>query len=263
MPVIAHQHCTIAFQRKQHGVWIPAFAGTTRRMWKYPMPHETPWQRHQRERWTRPDAHLWVRPDSARFYLPGTDLAEIFPEVARKRDAEQAAEAKAITREIEALEALRDELMEIKAELARRRREDEAKYSPSQPRVPAGNPRGGQWTDRSGGQGAGGIGSAVGADGGEGQGADLTSPMGDVELGDVSESSELGDLFRIKPSDKHTDGVQVGGDVIRVCIASGISSGKDDLGIKRYTITYDCAGGPSFKRNYIGNYPGIVRDPYR
>jgi hypothetical protein len=121
------------------------------------MPDEQPWQRHQRERWTRPDAHLWVRPDSGRFFLPGTDLADIFPHLARQRDMERAAEAKAIARELEELAALQDELMEIKAELARRRREDETKYSPTQPRVPAGNPRGGQWTDRSRGGGGGGV----------------------------------------------------------------------------------------------------------
>jgi hypothetical protein len=87
--------------------------------------------------------------------------------------------------------------------------------------------------------------------------------MGNVDIGDVSGSSELGDLFQIKPSDRGVEGVQVGGDVIRVCIATGISSWKDDLGIKNYSITYDCAGGRSFIRSYIGNYRGIVRDPNR
>jgi len=224
------------------------------------MPHEEPWQRHQRERWTRPDSHLWIRPDAARFYKPGTDRAEIFPEVARQREAEEAGEAKAIAREIEELLALRDELMEVKTELARRRREDETKYSPTQPRVPAGNPRGGQWTDRSGGQGT--VAGPI-QDTGQSRDVDLTLPMGNVDLGDVSGSSELGDLFQIKPSDTRVGGVQVGGDVIRVCIASGISSWKDDFGIKRYSVTYDCAGGQSFKRSYIGNYRGIVPDPFR
>src|SRR5258708_2086514 len=50
------------------------------------------------------------------------------------------------------LAVLRAEVDELRAEL-KRRRALEAKYSPSQPRVLAGNPRGGQWTDRSGGQG--------------------------------------------------------------------------------------------------------------
>jgi hypothetical protein len=216
--------------------------------------------RHQRQRWMRHDAHLWIRPDAARWVKPGFDPADIYPTLARKADAAKAA---AFDAEVAAgyrlLAVLREEVAELRAEL-KRRRELEAKYSPSQPRVPAGNPRGGQWTDRSGGQG---TVASPSQDTGQSQDADLTLPMGNVDVGDVSGSSELGDLFQIKPSETRVEGVEVGGDVIRVCIASGISSWKDGLGIKNYSITYDCAGGPSFKRNYIGNYPGIVRDPYR
>jgi hypothetical protein len=228
------------------------------------MPHDDSYLRRHRQRWLRHDAHLWIRPDAARFFPPGTDPADINPTLPRKPDAAKEA---AFEAEIEAevakgyrlLAVLRQEVAELRAEL-KRRRELETKYSPSQPRVPAGNPRGGQWTDRSGGQG-----TVVGPsqDTGQSQDADLTLPMGNVELGDVSGSSEIGDLFRIKPSDTRVDGVQVGGDVIRVCIASGISSSTDDLGVKRYMVTYDCAGGQSFKRNYFGNYRGIVRDPNR
>src|SRR3954468_3701216 len=90
----------------------------------------------------------------------------------------------------------------------------EEKYSPSQPRVPAGNPRGGQWTDRSGRQG---TVASPSEDSGQSQDADLTQPMGNVELGDVGGSSELGDLFQIKPSETRVEGVELGGDVIRVC----------------------------------------------
>ena len=219
---------------------------------------DSPWLRHQRQRWLRHDAHLWVRPDAARFFPPGTDPAEINPALPRKPDAAKAA---AFEAEIEAayqrLAMLREEVASLRAEL-KRQREQEAKYSPSQPRVPAGNPRGGQWTDRSGGGG-----TVAGPTQDTGQDADLTQPMGNVDVGDVSRSSELGDLFRIKPNDTRVEGVQVGSDVIRVCIASGISSWKDDLGIKRYSVTYDCAGGRSFIRNSIGNYRGILPDPFR
>ena len=168
---------------------------------------------HQRERWLRPDAHLWVRPDAARFFLPGTDLADVIPALARERDIERAAEAKAIAREIEELLALRDELMQIKAELARRRLEDEAKYSPSQPRVPAGNPRGGQWTDRSGGQG---TVAGQSQDAGQSRNADLTRPMGNVDVGDVSGSSEVGDLFKIKPDATRTDVGNLSDSIVKV-----------------------------------------------
>jgi hypothetical protein len=216
--------------------------------------------RHQRQRWMRHDAHLWIRPDAARWLPPGMDAAEVYPTLARKPDAAKAA---AFETEIAAgyrlLAVLREEVASLRAELARRRAL-EGKYSPTQPRMPAGNPRGGQWTDRSGGQGA--VASPS-QDTGPSQDPDLAQPMGSVDLGAVSGSSELGDLFQIKPSDTRVEGVQVGGDVIRVCIASGISSWTDDLGIKRYSVTYDCAGGKSFKLDSIGRYRGIVRDPNR
>ena len=214
---------------------------------------------HQRQRWTRHDAHLWIRHDAARFLPPGMDPADLYPTLARKPDAANAAAFEAeVAAGYRLLAVLREQVAELRAEL--KRRAEEEKYSPSQPRVPAGDPRGGQWTDRSGGQG---TVASPSQDTGPSQDADLTQPMGNVELGDVSGSSELGDLFRIKPRDTRVEGVQVGGDVIRVCIASGISSWKDDLGIKRYSVTYECAGGRSFTRNSIGIYRGILPDPFR
>ncbi len=105
---------------------------------------------HQRQHWTRHDAHLWLRHDAARWLKPGTDPADVYPTLKQQREAaEDAAFAAEIAASRRFLAALRAEVDELKAALARRRLE-EAKYSPSQPRVPAGNPRGGQWTDRSG-----------------------------------------------------------------------------------------------------------------
>jgi hypothetical protein len=161
-------------------------------------PPDSPWLRHHRQRWLRHDAHLWIRPDAARFFPPGTDLADVYPTLARKPDAANAAASEA---EIEAgyrlLAVLRKEVASLRLELARRRAL-EAKYSSSQPRVPSGNPRGGQWTDRSGGQST---------------GASLAQPMGNVDIGDVSGSGELGDLFQIGPDDTRVDGVQLAGDL--------------------------------------------------
>ena len=54
----------------------------------------------------------------------------------------------------------------------------EHKYSPNQPRVPAGNPDGGQWTDGGGGA------------------TRIARPMGNVDTGDLSETGNLG-LFEI------------------------------------------------------------------
>jgi hypothetical protein len=158
---------------------------------------DAPWLRHHRQRWLRHDAHLWIRPDAARFFPPGTDPADINPTLPRKSDAAKAA---AFEAELEAevaagyrlLAVLREEVAELRAEL-KRRRELEAKYSPSQPRVPAGNPRGGQWTDRSGGQST---------------ATSLAQPMGNVDIGDASGSSEL------TPDDTGVEGVQLAGDPI-------------------------------------------------
>ena len=116
-----------------------------------PVPDDA-WRRAQRERWLRHDAHLWVRPDAARFLPPCMDAAEVYPALAREREQLRELEEVAFAAEVakcnRVLAALRAELAEIRAELARRRsaRQEESKYSPSQPRVPAGNPEGGQWT---------------------------------------------------------------------------------------------------------------------
>jgi hypothetical protein len=172
---------------------------------------------HQQQRWTRHDAHLWIRHDAARWLKPGTDPADVYPELKRQREAAEAKErARAaedaafdawIENERRWIAAIRAEVDELKAALARRRLE-ESKYSPSQPRVPAGNPRGGQWTDRGGGQS-----TVAGSseDTGQSQDADLTQPRGNIDIGDVSGSSELGDLFHIKPENPRVDGVQLAG----------------------------------------------------
>jgi hypothetical protein len=162
------------------------------------MPHPpSAYDLHQQQRWTRHDAHLWIRHDFARWLPPGADPAEAAKE--RARAAEDAAFDAWIENERRWIAAIREEVDELKATLARRRLE-EAKYSPSQPRVPAGNPRGGQWT-RSGGDG-------------QSPGTGIAQPMGNVELGDVSESSEVGDLFQITPDDTRVDGVQLAGEPV-------------------------------------------------
>jgi hypothetical protein len=130
------------------------------------MPHDIPWWRRPGVR-LRHDMHLWIRHDAARFVRPGFDPADVFPTLARKPDAAKEAPfdaelAAEVAKGYRLNAVLREQVAEIRAE-RKRRRELEAKYSPSQPRVPAGNPRGGQWTDRSGGGGNfGGSGTADG-----------------------------------------------------------------------------------------------------
>jgi hypothetical protein len=161
--------------------------------------HSNAYDDHQRQRWMRHDAHLWIRPDAARWVKPGTDPADVYPTLARKPDAAKGAAFEAeVAAGYRLLAVLREEVASLRAELKRRRLE-ETKYSPSQPRVPAGNPRGGQWTDRSGGQS---------------QGTGLAQPMGNADIGNVSGSGELGDLFQIGPSDTRVDGVQLAGEPV-------------------------------------------------
>jgi hypothetical protein len=150
-------------------------------------PPDSPWLRHHRQRWIRHDAHLWIRPDAARFFPPGTDPAVINPTLPRKPDAAKAAAFEAeLAAEVEAgyclLAVLREEVAELRADL-KRQRALEAKYSPSQPRVPSGNPRGGQWTDRSG--GGAGFGSGAGTQDSVGSN-DSGGEGGAVDTSDVS-----------------------------------------------------------------------------
>jgi hypothetical protein len=150
------------------------------------------------ERWIRHDWRLWIRPDIARWMKPGVDPADVIPALARERAQKEAAKERARAAEDAAFEAaieharrvqaaLRAEVDELKAARARQRLE-EAKYSPDQPRVPAGNTRGGQWTDRSGGQS---TVAGPASDIGQSQDADPTHPMGNVATGDVTGLSEL------------------------------------------------------------------------
>jgi hypothetical protein len=162
---------------------------------------------HQRKRWTRHDAHLWIRHDAARFFPPGADPAEVYPTPKRQREAaEDAAFAAQIAASRRFLAELRAEVDELKAALARRRLE-ESKYSPDQPRVPRRNPGGGQFTR---------IGGGIG----QSPSANIAQPTGNVDVDDVSGSSDASDLFQIKPDDASTNGEQVA-DVIRVCTVIG------------------------------------------
>jgi hypothetical protein len=143
---------------------------------------------HQQQRWLRHDAHLWIRHDAARWLKPGTDPAEVFPELKRQREAAEAAKERARAAEDAAFDAwienerrwiaaMRVEVDVLRAELKRRRLE-EAKYSPDQPRVPKRNPGGGQFTR---------IGGGIG----QSPSANIAQPMDNVDVGDVAGLSEL------------------------------------------------------------------------
>ena len=103
--------------------------------------------------WRRHDWHRFIRHDAHRFLTPA-GIAEEKRASEAVRAAHREAHEAAVAAEQEALEQgllrLRRQLADLKFEVALRRIFH--KYSPNQPRVPAGNPDGGQWTD-DGGQG--------------------------------------------------------------------------------------------------------------
>ena len=109
---------------------------------------------HQRKRWTRPDAYRFAPPGSPEAKPPGY----LHPWAAVAR-SERAAADEAKARAVIEQDAFERELLALRWELAKMRldyelRRFQQKYSLDQPRVPAGNSDGGQWTS-GGGSGAG------------------------------------------------------------------------------------------------------------
>lgn len=108
----------------------------------------------------RPDAARFLRPDAGKFLKPGSDPVIFYPAFARQRDAARRADDRkfdaTIAHERATLDSLRRDLASIKSALRRHRlAHDENKYSPNQPRVPAGSGReSGQWTSGGGGSGS-------------------------------------------------------------------------------------------------------------
>jgi hypothetical protein len=111
------------------------------------------WLEGQRRRWQRHDWQRFIRHDAHRFLTPAGIAEEkraAEAEQAARHEAEAAAAAEHEAFYAEHLE-LRRQLADVKFELAFRR--IFRKYSPDQPRVPAGSAEGGQWTGGGGGAG--------------------------------------------------------------------------------------------------------------
>jgi hypothetical protein len=122
---------------------------------------------HLRKRWMRPDAYRFAPPGSPEAKMPG--YLHPWAEVARQ---EQAAADEAKARALAEQDEFEREVLALRHELAKLRLEYELrrfqqKYSPDQPRVPAGNSDGGQWT--RGGESGGGDGAGHDAGGNDGQ----------------------------------------------------------------------------------------------
>ena len=132
-------------------------------------PEHPAWVEHQRKRWMRPDAERYWRPDAARFMTP-EEVRLFLPE--SMRPAERKDEPAPMPPHISPAQQAREErqelleLLRLKSDIAWLRfqralvlhmiaLQRKANFNPSQPRVPAGNPDGGQWTSE--GEGAGKI----------------------------------------------------------------------------------------------------------
>jgi hypothetical protein len=124
------------------------------------------WAAEQRRRWMRPDAWRYIRHDAFRFMPPGSplyvgkDVVRYFwpeAEAQKPRPATALApipegddEAPICPRELASLRyefaALRMQFALLKLAHLHRTALHPPHYNPEQPRVPAGNPDGGQWT---------------------------------------------------------------------------------------------------------------------
>lgn len=119
----------------------------------------------ERRRWLRPDWQRWMREDAHRFMPPGAKS-----DSARSGRADDAGFAAELNQLRAQQDSLRRMLAGVTFEIALRRLR--RKYSPDQPRVPAGNGReSGQWTD------------------GGGNGAGRDSSTGDEGIGNTREAS--------------------------------------------------------------------------
>jgi hypothetical protein len=119
----------------------------------------------------RANAHLYVRPDAYRFMPPGAprhvgrDAVKYFwpdpegelPRSSVTDDSDETDDIVAartherqLLAEYQELLKLKSDLLWLRLELKLRQLLREAKYSPDQPRVPAGHPEGGQWTTDGG-----------------------------------------------------------------------------------------------------------------
>src|SRR5207302_9880208 len=104
------------------------------------------WLEHQRKRYLRADAYRFAAPGTPEAKPPGW----LDPSMMRVR-LKEAQEAEARQQELAAQEEYEGEVLALRHDLPTLKLEYELwrfdqKYSPSQPRVPAGNPDGGQWT---------------------------------------------------------------------------------------------------------------------
>jgi hypothetical protein len=204
------------------------------------------WLRHQQQRWLRPDAYRWIRPDAARVLPPNSNVVAVHPGLAARRDQRlhDRRIAEAIAREQSVTAELRAELISIEAAIVLRRaaRDREDKYSPNQPRVPAGNPDGGQWTD----------------------GAASGSTSGGHPGRNVSIAAEVGNLglFEIKPRDNTIGGVRLAGDLPPGTNLGGPSDEPPKIPPERPRTSAQRTAFARAAASWLARHPGLAGEIY-
>jgi hypothetical protein len=143
---------------------------------RHPMTYFHPaWLEHQRRRFTRPDAWRLAPRGTPEAKPPGwldPSMTRVRWKEAQEKEARAQAEVAQEEFERDVLE-LRHDLAKLKLEYELRRFQH--KYSPNQPRVPAGSPQGGQWTS-----GVAAVGAAAAGD----SGSDGIADAGDAAAAD-------------------------------------------------------------------------------
>jgi hypothetical protein len=115
------------------------------------------WREHRHDRFTRPGGERYLRPDWLRYLRPDPKLTltpEGYEQWLRDQEVEvsNGVDAGVLNAEREVLLRLKAEVAAFRASLRLQRvlADFKAGFKPDQPRVPAGNPDGGQWTSESG-----------------------------------------------------------------------------------------------------------------
>ena len=111
------------------------------------------WREHRHSRFTRPDGERYLRPDWRRYLRPDPKLyltPKGYEQWLRDHEVEVSdrVDAGVLNAEREALLRLKTEVAALRARLRLQQvlADFKAGFKPDQPRVPAGNPDGGQWT---------------------------------------------------------------------------------------------------------------------
>ena len=184
------------------------------------MPYANPiWLEGRRKYRTRPDAYRFFKPGAPEAKMPGW-LDPWMTRVRAKEAAEDAARARAAAEQ----EEFERELLQLRWEVKKLKLEHELwcfeqKYSANQPRVPAGNSDGGQWT-----RGASAVGNAAAGD---------------------SANNDAG-------PDSTGSGAQA--NVIRICMLGSHMITPGRFGNQRWWADYVCADGFTFRRFGTGDY---------